>query len=84
MRLIGVASCLSFLLLLLLLLFLLKTSPASAKFQSFKSGPIPFQAKPSFANKKTHKGEDHGSEVAPAFGDEKRKIYTGPNPLHNR
>ncbi|MBA0644954.1 hypothetical protein Gotri_011989 [Gossypium trilobum] len=27
--------------------------------------------------------DDHGDE-GEDFGDEKRKVYTGPNPLHNR
>lgn len=53
-----------------------------AKFQSFRSGTMsklsPFQATGS-SRKNT---DEDGSEAD--LGDEKRRIYTGPNPLHNR
>ncbi|KAI4308217.1 hypothetical protein L6164_031315 [Bauhinia variegata] len=71
---------------LLLVLFLFKTSSAadgSAKFQNFRSGSMP---KPSSAEAeegfRPYQGEDGTSDEV--LGDEKRKIYTGPNPLHNR
>ncbi|KAJ6409277.1 hypothetical protein OIU84_008886 [Salix udensis] len=33
---------------------------------------------------KSHGGGDRDEEGDATLGDEKRKIYTGPNPLHNR
>ena len=85
MRLMGVA-CFSLLLLVFLFLFNFKTSSAadgSAKFQSFKSGSM------SKIDPAQHRGgfreQNSGKESSEAvLGDEKRKIYTGPNPLHNR
>ena len=51
--------------------------------QNFESGSMPKpssfpEAKQGF---RQNSGEG-GSEAV--FGEEKRKIYTGPNPLHNR
>ncbi|KAK7400978.1 hypothetical protein VNO78_12287 [Psophocarpus tetragonolobus] len=71
---------------LLLVLFLLQsfstTTKESQKFQNFESGsmpkPNPSQAKQGFR----HNPGEGGDEAV--FGEEKRKIYTGPNPLHNR
>ena len=70
--------------LLLLILSMFNTSfsdDGSAKFQSFRTGPVskPFQAK---GGSRQHTGGEDGSEAV--IGDEKRKVYTGPNPLHNR
>ncbi|KAK7300259.1 hypothetical protein RJT34_11100 [Clitoria ternatea] len=74
-------------LVLLLILFLFEISFAAtdeqSKFQNFRSGSVsnlsPFQDKRGPAQ---NKGEDGSGEAV--LGDEKRKIYTGPNPLHNR
>lgn len=77
------------LLVLLLVLFLFRISFAAddgyAKSQTFRTGsmskPSPFhQAK---GGSRQNKGTEGGSEEA-VLGGEKRKIYTGPNPLHNR
>ncbi|KAG6629808.1 hypothetical protein CIPAW_14G110800, partial [Carya illinoinensis] len=71
------------LLLLVLFLFLLQISTSSAAdhvsatFATFKesiNGSIG-------SRDKDH--EDAGDH-AHVFGDEKRKVFTGPNPLHNR
>ncbi|KAJ6895976.1 hypothetical protein NC651_022262 [Populus alba x Populus x berolinensis] len=73
--------------LLFLILLLLETSSApdrSARHGSFKTtgstaqltGPV-----------KSHGGGlrgDRDEEGDATLGDEKRKVYTGPNPLHNR
>lgn len=71
--------------LLLLVLFLFQISFAAdeySKSQSFRTGSAtnlnPFQAK---GSSKENSGEDDSEAV---LGDEKRKINTGPNPLHNR
>ncbi|XVE59931.1 hypothetical protein DITRI_Ditri05aG0085800 [Diplodiscus trichospermus] len=63
--------------------------PGSARHGSFK--PVssassqrfrPVQSHGDFeAGNQDHKVKDGDDEV---FGDEKRKVYTGPNPLHNR
>ncbi|GKU93479.1 hypothetical protein SLEP1_g7071 [Rubroshorea leprosula] len=83
-------ACFSLLLLVLLLLIEASESAArgsSARHGSFKTGnsaashefsPIESNGVKGF--ERDHKGED-GDAV---FGDEKRKIHTGPNPLHNR
>ncbi|XWS71230.1 hypothetical protein CRYUN_Cryun03dG0121000 [Craigia yunnanensis] len=81
------------LLLLLLLLFQLESSTStldhgSARHGSFK--PVPassqqfrhVQSHGGFeAGNHDHKVKDGDDEV---FGDDKRKVHTGPNPLHNR
>ncbi|XVF47279.1 hypothetical protein PTKIN_Ptkin03bG0096900 [Pterospermum kingtungense] len=83
------------LLLLLLLLFQLESStpahdhgsathggfkPLSASSQQFR--PVQHQPHGGFgAGNHVHKVKDGDDEV---FGGEKRKVYTGPNPLHNR
>lgn len=89
MRLMSLA-CFFVLLLVLLLLQLQSfsstttvTTNESAKFQNFESGSMPKpssfpEAKQGF---RQNSGEG-GSEAV--LGEEKRKIYTGPNPLHNR
>lgn len=70
---------------LLLILFLFKISSSSAadgyaKSQSFRTEPVsnlgPFKGK-----SRQNTGEGGGEAF---LGDEKRIIYTGPNPLHNR
>ena len=70
---------------LLLVLFLFQSSltgDESAELQSFQTGSLsklsPIQAK---GGVRRNKGEGRSEAV---LGDEKRKIYTGPNPLHNR
>lgn len=69
---------------LLLILFLFKISSSTAngyaKSQSFRTQPLsnlsPFKGK-----SRQNTGDGDGEAV---LGDEKRIIYTGPNPLHNR
>ncbi|CAL5193312.1 unnamed protein product [Lathyrus oleraceus] len=71
-------TCLVFLLLLLLILLLLlsnATCEASARFDTFKS-KSKYKFHGDFQGR--NKNEDQ------VFGDDKRKVYTGPNPLHNR
>lgn len=85
MRLMGWAYYFS---LLLLVLFLFQcqssstTAHGSVKFQNFETGSMsklgPTQGKEGL---RQNTGEGGNEDV---FGDEKRKIYTGPNPLHNR
>ncbi|KAB1215563.1 hypothetical protein CJ030_MR4G017903 [Morella rubra] len=73
--------CLSLLLLVLLLLETPSSADGAAAFGTFKTGSPPStssNAKPNGAFGR-HKDED-GDVV---FGDDKRKVYTGPNPLHN-
>ncbi|KAL2322356.1 hypothetical protein Fmac_026735 [Flemingia macrophylla] len=82
MRLTSLA-CFSLLMLFLLLLHNFSTSAnGSPKFQNLESGSVSktssIHAKQGF---RQNSGEG-GSEAV--LGDEKRKIYTGPNPLHNR
>ncbi|XWS73630.1 hypothetical protein CRYUN_Cryun02cG0145100 [Craigia yunnanensis] len=87
-------SCFYVLLLLLLLLFQLESSTSthdhgSARHGSFKPVSassqqfMPVQSHGSFeaGNHEHHKVKDGDDEV---FGNEKRKVHTGPNPLHNR
>ncbi|XWS52590.1 hypothetical protein CRYUN_Cryun11dG0084000 [Craigia yunnanensis] len=82
--------------LLLLLLFQLESStsthnhgsarhgsfkPVSASSQQFR----PVQSHGGFeAGNQDHKVKDGDDDDDEVFGDEKRKVYTGPNPLHNR
>ncbi|AET00169.1 Clavata3/ESR (CLE) gene family member MtCLE21 [Medicago truncatula] len=75
-----------FLWFLLLVLFLFNTSFSAqeyAKSQNFRTKSMSkfspnFQAK---GGSRQNSGEEGNEDV---LGDEKRKIYTGPNPLHNR
>ncbi|KAL1347955.1 hypothetical protein HN51_023958 [Arachis hypogaea] len=74
--------------LLLLVLFMFKTSfpkDGSAKFQSFATGSMSKHSQAKRGSRHQHKDEENGrGEVGGVLGDEKRKVYTGPNPLHNR
>ena len=81
----------AFLLLLVLLLF--QTSSFPDGFGSFKTGSANFHdpVKSSHhhaaaGSRKGHEGDTHedGNKKDPALEDEKRRIHTGPNPLHNR
>lgn len=74
--------------LLIVLVLLLKSSAfpdGSARFGSFKTGSAS-----QFHPVESHGGfrgdnEDHEDGDDPVgLSDDKRKIYTGPNPLHNR
>ncbi|KAL4611459.1 hypothetical protein ACB092_08G124900 [Castanea dentata] len=74
-------ACFSLLLLILLLLEISSSADGSATFGTFKTGSA------SELSNAKHKGgfggdKDKGGDAV--FGDEKRKVYTGPNPLHNR
>ncbi|KAL8489289.1 hypothetical protein ACS0TY_024781 [Phlomoides rotata] len=67
--------------LLLLLIFLLLENPCfadgSSRLTSGKKGSV----STSSHNKGSAEEGKNGNEV---FGGEKRRVYTGPNPLHNR
>lgn len=71
------------LLLLLLILLLLETpcfADGSSRFTSGKKGSIS-----TLNHKKGYKGSaEKGNNGDDVFGAEKRRVYTGPNPLHNR
>lgn len=82
------ASCLCFLLLLLLLL-LLEMNPCSADGNTkFPRGKKGFHSTLNAAkiHENGSKGMGTGKEFSgdEVFGAEKRRVYTGPNPLHNR
>lgn len=76
-----------FSILLLVLFFFTITSSATdgyAKSQSYKNEPLSSNLSTFFHDKggsRQNVGEDGGEAV---LGDDKRKVYTGPNPLHNR
>lgn len=74
-------ACLSLLLLMLLQLETACFAAGYGKFSSFKgtlgSVPSPVKSQSGFKGN----ADKVGDEV---FGVEKRKVYTGPNPLHNR
>lgn len=78
-------ACLS---LLLLILFQLEATKSSAedhhgKFSSFKVGSVP-STEAARAHKNFRGNADKDSADDEIFGGDKRKVYTGPNPLHNR
>ncbi|QCD97065.1 hypothetical protein DEO72_LG6g1775 [Vigna unguiculata] len=82
-----------FLLLLLLLLF--STTPChaaaaagKARFQRFKGASSSSSSASEFKPFNFHGADLEGNgahkEGDQVFGADKRKVYTGPNPLHNR
>ncbi|ESW13513.1 hypothetical protein PHAVU_008G203000 [Phaseolus vulgaris] len=79
MRLMSLQPCFS---ILLLILFLFKFSSSAAegyaKSQSLANQPLPNL---SHLHDKGGSRQNTGEAV---LGEEKRIIYTGPNPLHNR
>jgi len=82
MRLVGLACFFLLMLLLLLLQSFSSATEESGKFQHFKTGYMSkFNSVQDKQGFRQNSGEG-GSEAI--LGDEKRKIYTGPNPLHNR
>ncbi|BAT88926.1 hypothetical protein LR48_Vigan272s005300 [Vigna angularis] len=82
MRLMGLACFFLFMLVLLLLQSLSTATKESGKFQNFKSG---YMSKSNSIEDKHGFRQNSGEGASEAIlGDEKRKIYTGPNPLHNR
>lgn len=70
-------------LLLVLVLALLRASSVdgSATYRTFKTGS---PSEPTGGKPRGRFGADKNEDGGPVFGDEKRKVYTGPNPLHNR
>jgi len=80
--------CFVILLLLLLILLLLLSNIApceaasltgnKARFDRFKGGSF------KSSSSRFHEGNNANKNGDQVFGDEKRKVYTGPNPLHNR
>ena len=75
------------LLLLLLLLFQLESSTSTLDHGSGRHGsfkPVPASSQ-QFRPVQSHGGFEAGNhDDDEVFGDEKRKVHTGPNPLHNR
>ncbi|CAL0332830.1 unnamed protein product [Lupinus luteus] len=73
---------------LLMLLLLNTTTPSSTaekgRFDRFKGGSSSSVLKSSefHVGIQESKAEKHGGDRV--FGAEKRKVYAGPNPLHNR
>ncbi|KAI3419074.1 uncharacterized protein J3R85_013415 [Psidium guajava] len=76
-------ACFSLLFLLLLLLETSVTVDGSARFATFKTKPGPSGLSPVKPDNASFRGARHEEGDGP-FGDEKRRVYTGPNPLHNR
>lgn len=75
-------ACFSLLLLVLILLETSSSADGSATSGTFKPGSASELSKAKYNGVF---GGDHKDEDGDAvFGDEKRKVYTGPNPLHNR
>ncbi|KAE8037302.1 hypothetical protein FH972_009902 [Carpinus fangiana] len=74
-------ACFSILLLLLLLLQTSSSADGSARYGTFKTGSVKSNGGFGGGDHKDEDGHDHDPAV---FGDDKRKVYTGPNPLHNR
>ncbi|CAL5190436.1 unnamed protein product [Lathyrus oleraceus] len=74
-----------FWLLLVMILFFFKSSfsvEGYAKSQNFRSDSM---SKLSASQGKSTSRQNSGVQGSEdVLGDEKRKIYTGPNPLHNR
>ncbi|KAG5043239.1 hypothetical protein AAZX31_03G109800 [Glycine max] len=87
-------SCVILFLLLLLLLLLLSTTPChaaarKARFDTLKGGSSSddeFKFKPSnnFHGTGLQGNTNAQKDGDQVFGADKRKVYTGPNPLHNR
>jgi hypothetical protein len=84
--------CVFFLLMLLLILLLLLSSNIAsceattltgnkARFDRFRSGSFKTSSKKFHGTFQGNNANKNGDDV---FGDDKRKVYTGPNPLHNR
>ncbi|KAJ4848558.1 hypothetical protein Tsubulata_007857 [Turnera subulata] len=78
----GLASLLAILLLLFLLLAISSTPDRSTAYGSFRTGPATHR----LGSRESHGGQERAkNEDGDAIlGDEKRRVYTGPNPLHNR
>ena len=78
--------CLACLSLLLLMLLQFET-PCYAgvhdKLNRFKAGSGAGLS-PNFKSQGGFKGSNTGKDGDDIFGSEQRKVYTGPNPLHNR
>ncbi|CAJ1915635.1 unnamed protein product [Sphenostylis stenocarpa] len=76
--------------LLLLLFLILSTTPCQAaarkaRFERFKGGgSSASEFKPFNFHGAALQGNSAHKEGDQVFGADKRKVYTGPNPLHNR
>lgn len=78
-------ACFSILLLLLLLLQTTSSSAdGSARYGTFKTGSSSSKLTSDVKSNGSFGGDDDHKDDHAVFGDEKRKVYTGPNPLHNR
>ncbi|KAM6576816.1 hypothetical protein CsatB_028653 [Cannabis sativa] len=79
--------CFSLLLLVMIMILVFENSSTSAdgytEFQSFKKGsPSEYDISPLQSN--TPGENTYGDNTDSTLVDEKRRIHTGPNPLHNR
>ncbi|XVF07085.1 hypothetical protein REPUB_Repub06bG0107100 [Reevesia pubescens] len=78
-------ACLSLLLLLLLQFETPCNAAPNGKLNRFKAGSgAGWLSTPHFKSQGGFKGSNTGKDGEDIFGTEKRKVYTGPNPLHNR
>ncbi|KAL3533513.1 hypothetical protein ACH5RR_007034 [Cinchona calisaya] len=77
-------ACLSLLLLMLFQLATIKcyAEDQQGEFSSFRVGYVPSPSHKDF--KRNADKEDGSPPDNEIFGADKRKVYTGPNPLHNR
>jgi hypothetical protein len=77
---------LSLLLLILLQLEAPCFADGSRRFTRFKGGSSGSELNPGPGSELNHGGfkGNAGKDGDEIFGAEKRKVYTGPNPLHNR
>lgn len=79
-----------FVILLILLVMLLsnascQAATTKARFERFKGGAFAskFKSSSSSSSSKFH-GVNKNGDQQQVFDGDKRKVYTGPNPLHNR
>ncbi|XP_052173701.1 uncharacterized protein LOC127789011 [Diospyros lotus] len=79
-------ACLSLILLMLIELELSSPCFAEGYYNRFKGGTGGGGGGSSAASPKPQKGfkRSNGDQDDDLFGADKRKVYTGPNPLHNR
>lgn len=69
---------------LLLLLYFQSSSSSSSSCSSFVVSAFSQQLMPVESHGGFEANDNDDGDEGEDFGDEKRKVYTGPNPLHNR